>query len=364
MSEHHTNVSDAMYGQFIKYDRLYEMTKYAFYGCNNLSSVNIFIDVYSLVEKLYRLGSYLELDDSYSIASCIINLSIHLRAYFESRHRVNSKIFIVYGGANPNHIKEYLPIYNNKNILATESNKYLTNIIKDNLDVIEILTPYLYDIYSVVDYENEFNTLTSFIIDNLNDKKDKNNASNNIIYSKDTLSYQLVAFKPFTFLYRPKKSYVGDNSWVVTKSTLYNAYRNGELGLKKIIDTDLHVLLFSMYQAISGVRSRSLQSIKSANTTISILENGIENNRLLNGYNPSALNGITFELLFKDTSIDYIDIRNRYNAIDLQNQTTIFKSRPDSNNVFKNIINLYDPDSVRNINSKYFQKYPLDLNRV
>ena len=89
-----------------------------------------------------------------------------------------------------------------------------------------------------------------------------------------------------------------------------------------------------------------------------------KNNILLNGYNPSALNGITFELLFKDTSIDYMDIRNRYNAIDLQNQTTIFKSRPDSSNVFKNIINLYDPDSVRNINSKYFQKYPLDLNRV
>ena len=28
----------------------------------------------------------------------------------------------------------------------------------------------------------------------------------------------------------------------------------------------------------------------------------------------------------------------------------------------KNIIDLYDPDSVRQINNQYFRKYPLDLN--
>lgn len=359
----HVSAADVMYGQFIKYDRMYEMTKYALYGANT-NSVNIYIDAYSLLTKMYRLGSTLQIDDSCSIASSLINLAIHLRAYFESRHRISSKVFIVYGGARPNNIMARLPLYNTKNNLAIDSNTYLTNMIMDNLDIINILTPYLHEIYSVIDYTNEFSTIVSYMIDNEKGEK----RPPNIIYTKDTLAYQLVAFKPFTFLYRPRKSYMSDNSWVVTKSTLYNAYRNGELGLKTVLNTDLHVHLFSIYQAISGVRSRSIQSIMSANKTIKKLENAVANNVFVNGYNASALNNTVpnpFEELFRDTpTVDFYEVQNRFNAIDLPNQTMIFRSSPEANNVFKNIVDLYDPDEVKAINNKYFQKYPLDLNRV
>ena len=94
-NEPRISVADVMYGQFIKYDRLYEMTKYALYGANT-HSVDIYIDAYSLLSKMYRLGSTLHVDDSCAIASCLINLAIHLRAYFESRHKIRSKVYIVY----------------------------------------------------------------------------------------------------------------------------------------------------------------------------------------------------------------------------------------------------------------------------
>ena len=362
----HISAADVMYGQFIKYDRMYEMTKYALYGANT-NSVNIYIDAYSLLIKMYRLGSTLQIDDSCSIASSLINLAIHLRAYFESRHRISSKVFIIYGGARPINIMGTMPQYNTKNNLAIDSNTYLTNMIMDNLDIMNILTPYLHEIYSVIDYTNEFSTIVSYLIDNIDRDKGEKRPPN-IIYTKDTLAYQLVAFKPFTFLYRPRKSYMSDNSWVVTKSTLYNAYRNGELGLKTVINTDLHVHMFSIYQAVSGVRSRSIQSIISANKTIKKLEGAVANNVFINGYNASALNNTVpnpFEELFRDNpSIDYHEVQERFNIIDLPHQTMIFKSLPEANNVFSNIVDLYNPDEVKSINNKYFQRYPLDLNRV
>lgn len=359
----HISAADVMYGQFIKYDRLYEMTKYALYGAN-ANSVNIYIDVYSLLLKLYRTGSSLEIDDSCSIASSLINLAIHLRAYFESRHKISSKIYIIFGGATPKNVLYRLPSYNAKNILTVNMNEYLTDMIMDNMNIVDILTPYLHEIYSVIDIKNEFSTIVSYIID----KKKDENQSPNIIYTKDTLAYQLVAFKPFTFLYRPRKTYMSDDSWVVTKSTLYSAYRNGELGLKTVINTDLHIHMFSIYQAITGVRSRNINSILSANKSIKKLEEAVHNNIFINGYNASALNNTVpnpFEELFKDKeSIDYHEVQNRFNAIDLPYQTMIFKSTPEANNVFKNVVDLYNPDEVRAINNKYFRKYPLDLNRV
>ena len=95
------DISDILYGSFIRYDRMYEMTKFAFYGKTDSNNVNIYIDAYSILKNLYSKGPSLRIKDSYVIASCLINLSIHIRAYFESRHGVNSKVYIVYGGARP-----------------------------------------------------------------------------------------------------------------------------------------------------------------------------------------------------------------------------------------------------------------------
>ena len=359
-------VSNLLFNQFIRYDRLYEMTKFALYNSNQ-NSVNIFIDAYSLLRKLYRMGSNIQLDDSCVIASCLINLGIHLRAYFETRHRIASKIFIIYGKARPTDPINRIVYYNEKNILQENSNSFMTNFIKDNLDIVNILTPYLHEIYSIVDYKNEFYTIVSTLIDNFCEDESKKRFPN-IIYTKDPLNYQLVAFKPYTFLYRPKKSYIGDESWVVTKSTLYNAYRNGELNLKTQINTDLHVHMFSIYQAIAGVNSRSMKSIKTANTTLVSLADAVKNNVFLNGYNASAITATTpnpFQKLFENCpKVNYVEVQNRFCAIDLPYQTMIFKGTPEASAIYSNIVDLYNPDEVKSINNKYFQKYPLDLNRV
>lgn len=364
---YHPDIANILYGSYIRYDRLYEMTKYAFYGKTDSNDVNIYIDAYSILKSLYKYGLNIQITDSCVIASCLINLAIHLRAYFDSRHHVNSKIYIIYGGARPREAFVNYYRYNEKNILMEDSNSFMKNLIIDNLNVVKILCPYLYDIFCIVDYENEFSVLASSIINMQN--RDSSTTTPNIIYSKEPLAYQLVAYKPMTFLYRPKKKLANayDNSWVVTKSTLYNAYRYGELKLEKQLDTTLDIHMFSIYQAISGVRSRSMNSLKTANQTIKLLEDAIRQNIFYNGYNANAIfysNPNAFMRLFDNTKIDSAVVTNRFAAIDLAFQTMLFDSTINSKEIVSGIINLYNPQEVRNINDRYFRQYPLDLNRV
>lgn len=361
-SNYFPSIADILYGSYIRYDRMFEMTKFAFYGKTDSDSINIFIDLYSIYKSLYTRGTNITINDSYAIASCSINLAIHLRAYFETRHGVSSKIYLVYGGARPSHIMyEEFPGYNSKNILMEDSNSYIKQLIADNLDVIRIITPYLYDIFSVVDFENEFSVIVSSIIN-------KSDHAPNIVYTKDPLAYQLVAFKPRTFIYRPKKQGNADTSWVVTKSTLYNAYRYGELGLTKQFETTLHHQMFSIYQAIAGVKSRSIPSIKNGNTTVTLLEKAIRENMFPNGYNASftMLDIYNSPLckLINDKNTSPIEIVQRFRSIDLTYQTGIYEASANCIKASEGLINLYNPQEVRNINDRYFTVYPLDLNRV
>lgn len=362
------DMADILYGSYIRYDRMYEMTKFALYGATDVNHINVYIDCYSILRSLYTRGGEINRRDSYAIASCLINLAIHIRAYFETRHNIMSKVYLIYGRARPRQAIVNHYSYNQKNMFMEDSNALLTSLIFDNLEVMKILCPYLHDIFCIVDMENEFSVIASAIIDNIS----INDKSPHVIYSKDVLAYQLVAFKPRTCLYRPKKSNKNnsreDNSWVVTKSTLYNAYRYGELGLKKERPTVLDVKMFSIFQAISGVKTRNLNSITNANTTIAILEEATGLNTFANGYNANSIfylepNPFTLISRFQD-EVKAAEITNRFAAIDLPYQTSLYKASINYMELEKSIINLYNPQEIRNINDRYFTEYPLDLNRV
>ena len=248
-----------------------------------------------------------------------------------------------------------------------DSNSFLQNLIKDNLEITQLLCQYLYDIFCIVNFENEFNVIASYIMD-LNAKENKSNITiPSIVYSKDQLSYQLVAFKPYTFLYRPTKSMSQDNSWVVTKSTLFAAYRNGELKLSKDIPTQLDVKMISLYQAICGVRTRSFNSILNANQALVLLERAVNENILANDYNANSILYMpnTLERLVSlSPSLNGGIIKSRFAALDLPYQESMRSTQLECMNIATNLVNLYNPQEIRNLNDQYFRKYPLDLNRV
>lgn len=368
------NAVDILYGEYIKYDRLYEMTMHAFCGNDKIDRTDIYVDLYSILRKLYHFGDRLEIDDSCGIASSIINLAIHLRGFF-NKMGIYSRIFLVYGGARDPHILRDMPNYNAAHILQEDTNSLLTSRIMDALQICQIYTPYLPNIFTLVDRESEF---SSMIVNRINtDFVANREGKGYIIYSKELLAYQLVAICPRTFLYRPKKNYISDRSWVVTKTSLYKAYGVGELGLKPLEDESLYnlpVKLFPMIQTLSGVKSRYKIRVNNFNIILKIFNKAFNNHEFDNGYSylnlctlPLQCNGIyavlakpeykinkpeTVENFFKLFSI--VDQLNRgsiyppYKALDLDN----------------NIINLSDDNAVKEINEKYFYKYPIDLMKL
>ena len=213
----------------------------------------------------------------------------------------------------------------------------------------------------MVDDNNEFSAISAYLI------QKQNPNIPNVIYSKSQLAYQLVAYFPKTFLYRPKKSRGEDVSWVVTKSTLIDAYRFGELKLKKET-VPINYKLLNIYQTISGLKDRSITGLINATNSVGKIKFLVDSRLLLDGYNSPAVirensnNNIC--KVFEIIGLQEDECLRRLSVIDLQSQTVVYSLGPSVMELSRAIVNLYDPDTVKAINNKYFDKYPLDLNRV
>ena len=376
-----TSPSNILYGEYIKYDRMYEMSMHAFNGHDIIKEVEVYVDLYSILRKLYIFGdNKLDLNDQYEIAASIINLGIHIRGFF-NRFGIASKIYLIYGEAKPQNVLNKLPYFNSKHILMENTNFITHWHIMSSLEIATLYTKYLPDIFTIADSENEFTTIASYLIDkNINDANNIQNSIARVIYSKEPLAYQLVAIKPRCFLFRPKKDYYNDNSWVVTKSSLFRAYRIGELKLNantKSDNIDLIFGLFPLYQLLNGIKSRNIKSIKNANASLKILFDAQNNGVFSLGY--SSWNVIANNTPIENHPIYKIlsdpiygirkpelfdDMIKTFECIDVINQTLIYSASPTSKIIESNLVNFSDDNAVKEINDKYFTNYPIDLMRL
>lgn len=356
----HQSIEDVLYSNYIKYDRLYALTNHAFYGSNS-NDLDIYLDMNSLTKVLFRTTE-VSIDNYSSVTSSMINLCAHLRSYYETRHRVNTRIYIVYTDNVPIHIISHYHNYNYANITAMSINPRMQDVIKSNLNLLSILCPYLNDIFFI----NDSNVETSVVIANL--VLQQQHKCPSLIISKDPFTYQLVSFLPQTFLFRPKKSKynVSDESWDVTKSRLYELYIK-ELGGKvyNLEKYNFSTQLFSLFLTLAGVRFRHIPCNFHYDTALKIIKSSIDENRILDSYNSDALytlSNLKYPRIIEQERIQYMAML--FDIIDLNKQSIIYANSPQSTNITKGIINLYNPDEVKNINNKYFINNPLDLNRI
>lgn len=345
---------------FIKYDRLYAMCMQAFYGKTNATEVDIYIDMMSMIKMLYNKNYDMLTLDQNVVASAMINLCAHLRDYFYSRHRVYATIYIVYAKNRPVSAVSLIPDYNAHFITTMNAKAQLSDLIETNCNILELVCPYLKDIYFIRDqYFNETSVVIYDLIKRTANDEYRSHIPK-IVYSKDKYAYQLVAVTPKTFMFRPKKDNGMDCSFVITKSTIYDLYRS-EHGLTQMDCSGINHGLFSLMLALSGLKSRSIPMLINNTKALKNIKSAIDDSKILNGYMSSiyivptdlGLNSQSFKLFY-----------DRFNALDLITQHDIYINTPASVDNLRGIINLYNPDEVRELNNKYFQTYPLDLNRL
>lgn len=352
----HENIMNILYSNFIRYDRMYNLVKESFQGkAAETNKVNIYLDMNSLTSILYRYND-LEIGQYSAVTSSMINLCAHIREYFWTRHRTETAFYIVYSPNLASKASIIKPEYNAPNLNKIIAKQMITDIMMQNVELLEIICPYLQDIYFIYEADAE----TAVVMYNVIGKVGSSDP--NIIFTKDQFMYQLVATMPgYTFIFRPKKLRAQDSdvSWVVTKNNLFRMYQE-ELGNANIVDANFSHMLFSLVVSIAGFRCRNLSSSCSIGKAIKIIQQNVDNKLIINGYNSD----IDYIISNAEGIPDATEVTQKFLTLDLLRQLRSYELSAPSLTNTKGIINLYDPDAVRAINNKYFRDNPLDLNRI
>lgn len=340
---------------YVRYNKLIEIITHAFVG-STANEINIYIDLYSILKGLYSDRSNYIIEDYSSVTSSIINMCAHYREFFRSRYKVESKFFIVYSKNCPYINKQFYPDYNKNNEFKMNSNKMVDDMIKNNLELLATLCPYLPDIHFV---EGSFET--GVIIYDLICREEINNRNPHLVITKDVYNYQLVAMRDNIVILRPKKSEGNDISYYINKNNLYMEYLKSRKTDYTNIPAILSPELISLLMTLSSISERNIKSLINIKTALKLLNLNVSEYKILNGYN-SDMNNIYNQLGIEKYNIGTTTFDHRFKSIDINFQHSIFINTPECKAI--SITNLYDPDAVRAINNKYFKNNPLDLNRL
>ena len=343
------NLESLLYSYYIKYESLYRMSE-SLTNINN--NINIYIDLFDMLKPLYTNNYYT--NKKFLITASIINLAAHLRQYFWTRHRIWARIYFVYGTCNTNNHIQYYPEFSNNNIQNTVN--FITNnqFINNQLELVKILSAYMPNVYFI-----KRNThCAMFIFDDIY-KKTNETA---IIVSKDKYLYQLPALLNNTIIFRPKKRNGEDISYYVNNNNVFKMFYSKASPETINLLSNINTKLLSVLIALNGFPSYNMKSTMNINTAANFILNAIKDNRILNK-NITDIDYLYKQLYDIEQYIDSESFKLRFYAVDLLVQFRLYNSSIESKDITWNI-DLNDPNTVKNINNKYFVDVPLDLNSL
>ena len=348
-------IEDICHRYFIRYSRLDGAIPYAFSGAQG-NQLIVFIDLYGLYRTIYSRSFRTQITDYVSFTSEMVNICAHYRAYFKKRG-IKTKIFLISSFNTPSCIKAMIPEYN-KTMDDKRSNKIISEMMDFNFNLLEILCPYLPDIF-FLKTEFESSVLMYEIIN-----REKKPA---LIISTDLYPIQLCTELPnVAYMWpawiRNEKGETEDISPICppighSEQNLSFTYIIRRKSGKSMSERARGVVIASNYMllgALNQFKERDLvPQLLNSSTAAKIINE-----------TPGGLNN----KLFPSDLADKIDpelfdiIQRRFNALDIGYQLGIFNNSIEYHSLHYE--NLSDPDAVNLINSKYFRKNPLDLLRL
>lgn len=362
------NPEQILYGYYIKYYKLKELTLQEFSNTPNASAtkINIYIDLYDMLYSLYT--SKVNIKDTEAISSTILNLVAHLRGYFRRTHRVDTKIYLIYGATNgESQDKLIFGGYNKKGKQIISENPRINKSILEVFDQLTILCKYISDTYFIQVPKFESSVI---IFDRILKEESIDPSIPNIVISKSLYAYQIPAYTINTRIYRPFKSKGEDKSYVVNKSNCLYRYildRRSNTGINEELNSILSKLnpeLISIIMSLAGIYSRGVKPIINITSTLREINKMIENRVIINGYNSMLDYPINVYKMHPSLISLKSEIVSRYKGIDLRIQHMVFMNSVYFQTIEEFMIDLIDDEGFRYISGKYFNKYPIDLNNL
>lgn len=353
MDDKKINLSSLLLSYFIKYERMLQMVEYSL-GDASCNVIDVYIDLYDILKPIYTTAVFA--NSKFLIVSSMINLAAHIREYFRSRHRLYTRIYLVYGASIATQHKLFHPTFGDDAFRQTVNYEKNHSFIQSQLQLLQILCGYIPDVY----YIKRDADFSMFVYDNII-KNDPNIPV--IILTKSKYVYQIPAILPHVKIFRPKKHLGVDSSYVVSApyvfGTLYSKISN-EQTLSYL--SRINPALCSAMMSITGLPSYGINSVMNVTTASKNIYSAIVNNQIVNDYN-SDINHLYNNLPELQKKIDAVSFANRFKAIDLIYQHRIYNSTSEARDITW-YINLDDPQTIKEINNKYFIDDPLDLNSL
>lgn len=350
MNDFKSNIESILFGYYVRYDKLYEIVNHCFVGTKTNDCIDIYVDIYDMLKPIY--GKEIYANRSFTIVSSIINLAAHYREYFATRHRANTRIYLVYADNTCINHKQFCQSFGDDSFRETLGYAKTSEVVRTQLEMVKILCAYLYNIYFVQRKSNFAMFVDDMVL--------KNKDVPALVITKSKYSYQIPAMRPWVVLLRPKK-YAGDDTSypVYGSNVLYQFFNkvNDQKTLERL--SVLNPELLSLFIVLTGLPSYRLPTVTNITKASKIIHMAVASQRIINGYNADI------EYVYKwldgvDGLVDPTTFKFRYNAVDLQYQHMIYNTTPEAMDTTW-LINLQDPRTVQNINNNYFADNPLNL---
>lgn len=351
-NDYRVEVQQILLGYYIKYSKLQELVEQTLYS-TNAEMVDVYIDLYDMLYPLYSTNIYS--NKKFIITSSVINLAAHMREYFWSRHRVISRIFLVYADGSLNTHKEFCYNFGNNDMESMMNYDKTSHYINSQLDLVKILAAYINGVY-FVRKETDF---AMFTYDNIC----KNLNIPAVILTKDKYNYQIPAMCNNAVIFRPKKYNGDDISFAITNNNVILSHFNKinrEDSIMKL--KDINSAALSLLYALTGLPKKKLLTLFNSTTAINMLHQAIQELKIINGYNMD-IPYVYKALNIPSSKIDPINFEYRFRAVDMVYQHRIYSGLSESIDVSW-FIDLNDPKTVQHINNTYFIDNPLDLNSL
>ena len=355
MNDTKINAEVILYGYYIQYQRLLELTSETFGSdakYSNCDTINVYIDLYDMFMPLYRSGIYT--DKQFVIVSAAINLAAHMRDYYYTRHHVNTKIYLIYGDDTSFNHKQFMNNFGNDKFKESIHYTKINEIIESQLKLIKILCGYIYGVYFI-------RRSVDFSVVAYDEILKSSKSTPCVVLTKSKYAYQLPAICDSCVLLRPKKYAGSDTSIAITGKNVIRALcdkTNSQSTIEKM--SHINSGLLSILMTMTGLSCRNVSRLLNSTTAINKLYSAIENNKILNGYNTDI------DYLYNNIDVNTIDpmtFKYRFNAIDLIFQHRIYSSSIESKDI-THMVDLYDKSTMHKINNTYFQDNPLNLDAL
>lgn len=344
-----------IYGSYVKNDRLDKIV-YESFSNTNISSateLNIFVDLNSVLHPLFSEHYRIDTPGLTIITSCLINLCGHYRSFFR-RLRVHTNFFMVFSKNTHKLNTDLVPEYNGT-FKMKSSIKESVDFTKSNFDLLNLLCPYLPDIYFIESKENfEVGVIIGGLIEKLN------NGIPNMIISKDIYNIQLTYMYPNTSMLVPVKTKYGDESIIIPISEKVS-YRDEfwslvckKIGIKVDLYKDMSPINFPLFLALTHFAERDLIGLVNGRTAKKMITSmvGVEDIKI----------DINQFMIVNNLFESYPSLPNRFNALDISYALPYYRLSPEYKDI--QLLNLRDDEKLNHICSMDVFVEPIDLTRL